>query len=120
MKNWRNKMQVFVVNYETDDSTYKLYLLGKDQADAMTYVKMRVGNLPGYRMNNFESREEIHAVTPQLLEMLTPPPPEEKVVHKMLCPWCGADHYETLHALKMHICKNHATSNKDNPKKKEK
>jgi hypothetical protein len=114
------KMQVFVISYETDDSTYKLYLLGKDQADAMTYLKMRVGGLKGYRMNNFESREEIHMVTPQLIDMLTPTKPVAEVVHKLVCPWCEADHYETNHALKMHICKAHATANKDNAKKKDK
>lgn len=110
-------MQVFVVNYETNESTYKLYLLGKDQADAMTFLKKKVGDLEGFRVNNFESREVIHAVTPQLLELITPPAPEAKVERRLLCPWCEADHYETNHALKMHICKNHATANKDNAKK---
>lgn len=110
-------MQVFVVNYETSTATYKLYLLGKDQADAMTYVRTKVGHLDGFRINNFESREEIHQVTPQLLEMITPKAPDAKVVHKLVCPWCEADHYETHHALKMHICKNHATAKKEKDKK---
>jgi hypothetical protein len=111
-------MQVFVVSYETDASTYKLYLLGKDQADAMTYLKMRVGELPGYRMNNFESREEIHMITPQLIDMLQKETPEAVVEHRLVCPWCEEDKYETNHALKMHIVKNHATSKKDDKKKK--
>lgn len=110
-------MQVFVVNYETDESTYRLYLLGKDQADAMTYLKMRVGGLPGYRMNNFESREEIHQITPQLLDLLQKEHPEPVVERRLVCPWCEADNYETNHALKMHIVKNHADSKKEVKKK---
>lgn len=113
-------MQVFVVSYETDESTYKLYMLGKDQADAMTFLKKRVGGLPGYRMNNFESREEIHTITPQLLDMLQKEHPEPVVERRLVCPWCEDDKYETNHALKMHIVKNHADSKKNPPKKKDK
>lgn len=114
-------MQVFVISYETDASTYKLYLLGKNQADAMTWLKMKVGGLPGYRMNNFESREEIHAITDQLVDILQKEKPETTVIEKLVCPWCGANEYETPHALKMHIVKNHATSKKEDKKpKKEK
>lgn len=109
-------MQVFVVNYETDESTYKLYLLGKDQSDAMTFLKMRVGDLPGYRLNNFDTREEIHTITPQLLDMLQKEHPEPVVERRLVCPWCEADNYETNHALKMHIVKNHATSKKEDKK----
>ncbi len=110
-------MQVFVVSYETDESTYKLYMLGKDQADAMTYLNKRVGHLPGYRMNNFESRELIHVITPQLLDMLQKEHPEPIVEKRLVCPWCEADMYGTNHALKMHIVKNHADSKKDVKKK---
>ena len=105
-------MKVFVVNYERDEPTYKLYLLGKDQADAMTYLKMRVGDLPGYRLNNFESREEIHQLTPQLMDMLQREKPEAIVEKRLVCPWCEEDKYETNHALKMHIVKNHADTKK--------
>ena len=110
-------MQVFVVNYETKDATYKLYLLGKDQADAMTYLKNRVGHLEGFRINNFESREEIHHITTQLLDMLQREHPEPVVEHRLVCPWCNEDKYETNHALKMHIVKNHADSKKEVKKK---
>ena len=113
-------MQVFVVNYETDESTYKLYLLGKDQADAMGFLGQRVGNLPGYRLNNFESRESIHHITPQLVDMLQKEKPEAVVEHRLVCPWCEDDKYETNHALKMHIVKNHADSKKAPAKKKKK
>lgn len=111
-------MQVFVVSYETDHSTYKLYLLGKDQADAMTYLRMKVGDLPGFRINNFESREELHAVTPQLMDSFQRETPEPVVEKRLVCPWCEEDKYETNHALKMHIVKNHATSKKEDKKKK--
>jgi hypothetical protein len=111
-------MQVFVVSYETDESTYKLYLLGKDQSDAMTYLKMRVGDLPGYRMNNFESREEIHMITPQLIDMLQKETPVPVVEHRLVCPWCNEDKYETNHALKMHIVKTHADTKKEDKKPK--
>ena len=110
-------MQVFVVSYETTESTYKLFMVGKDQADAMTYLKMRVGDLPGYRMNNFESREEIHTLTPQLVDMLQKEHPEPVIERRLVCPWCEDDKYETNHALKMHIVKNHADSKKKVSKK---
>jgi hypothetical protein len=113
-------MQVFVVSYETDESTYKLYLMGKDQADAMGYLKQRVGDLKGFRVNNFESRETLHAVTPQMLDMLQRETPAPVVEKRLICPWCEDDKYETNHALKMHIVKNHADSKKKAPKKKEK
>ena len=105
-------MQVFVVSYETKESTYKLYLLGKDQSDAKTFLQKRVGGLEGYRLNNFETREEIHTITPQLLDMLQRETPEPVVERRLVCPWCNEDKYETNHALKMHIVKNHADTKK--------
>lgn len=107
-------LQVFVISYETKDATYKAYLLAKDKADAMTYLKTQMGQQEGFKVNNFETREVIHAVTTQVLEHIRGPQKEAEVVEKtkLVCPWCESTEYETNHALKMHIVKTHAESKK--------
>jgi hypothetical protein len=108
------KLQVFVVSYETKESTYKAYLLAQSKEDAMTYLKTEMGGNEGFKINNFESREVIHAVTTQVLDKIRGPKQEAQVIEqtKLICPWCESTDYETNHALKMHIVKAHAESKK--------
>jgi hypothetical protein len=107
-------IQVFVISYETKASTYKAYLLAESKADAMTYLKTEMGKEEGFRIQNFESREEIHAITTQVLDKIRGPKQEVTVVEntKLVCPWCESTEYESNHALKMHIVKTHADSKK--------
>lgn len=107
-------IQVFVVSYETKASTYKAYLLAESKADAMTYLRTEMGDEEGFKIQNFESREEIHAITTQVLDKIRGPKTEAEVVKetKLICPWCESTDYETNHALKMHIVKAHAESKK--------
>jgi hypothetical protein len=102
-------IQVFVISYETKVSTFKAYLLAESKADAMSYLKAEMGDQEGFRINNFESREEIHAITTQVLDKIRGPKQEAKVVEnvKLLCPWCESTDYLSNHALKMHIVKAH-------------
>ena len=113
------KLQTFVISYETNQATWKLYLLAESKEDAMGFLMKEVGNeAEGFRVNNFETREEIHAITPKVIDSLRG---EEKVVveEKLVCPWCEATNYENYHALKMHIVKTH-TGKSQIKKKKEK
>ena len=107
-------IQVFVISYETKASTYKAYLLAESKSDAMTYLKTEMGQEEGFRVQNFESREEIHAITTQVLDKIRGPKQEAEVVEntKLICPWCESTDYKTVHALKMHIVKTHADTKK--------
>lgn len=110
--------RTYVISYETNQATWKLYLLAESRDDAMEFLMKEVGNeAEGFRVNNFESREEIHAVTPKVIDIIRGP---EKVVEvqKLICPWCESTKYETYHAMKMHIVKAHTgKSTKPNSKK---
>lgn len=112
-------LQVFVISYETKDATYKAYLLGESKEDAMGYIMSEMGDNEGFRINNFESREEIHAITPKLLDGIRGPKQEAQVVEKnnLVCPWCESTEYGNNHALKMHIVKAH-TGKSDKKKDK--
>ena len=103
------KLQVFVVSYETKNATYKAYLLGESKEDVMGYLQREMGKEDGFRINNFESREEIHALTPKVIDGIRGPKQEAQVVEKntLTCPWCESTEYESNHALKMHIVKAH-------------
>ena len=107
-------IQVFVISYETKASTYKAYLLAESKADAMSYLRKEMGEEEGFKIQNFESREEIHAITTQVLDKIRGPKREAEVIEnvKLICPWCESTEYETNHALKMHIVKTHADSKK--------
>lgn len=107
-------IQVFVVSYETKASTYKAYLLAESKEDAMTYLRLEMGEQEGFKIQNFESREEIHAITTQVLDKIRGPQLKAQVVEttKLVCPWCESTDYETNHALKMHIVKAHADTKK--------
>jgi len=103
-------LQIFVVSYETEDATWKLYLMAESKEDAMGFLMKEVGDkAKGFRINNFEAREEIHAITTKVIDRIRGPKQEEKVVEKvkLICPWCESTDYETNHALKMHIVKTH-------------
>jgi len=114
-------LQVFVISYETKDATWKLYLLAESREDAMGYLMQEVGNkAEGFKINNFDVRESIHAITSKALDGIRGPKQEEKVVElppKLLCPWCESTDYETNHALKMHIVKSHGVKSKKVPQK---
>lgn len=105
------QLQVFVVSYETNKATWKVYLLAESREDAMGYLMKEVGDkAEGFKINNFEVREEIHAITSKVLDGIRGPSQEQEVVQlpaKLLCPWCESTDYETNHALKMHIVKAH-------------
>lgn len=104
------KVQVFVVSYETNKATWRVYLLAESKEDAMGYLMREVGNeAEGFRINNFETREEIHAITSKVLDGIRGPEQEVKVIEndKLICPWCESTDYKTNHALKMHIVKSH-------------
>jgi hypothetical protein len=113
------QLQVFVVSYETKDATYKAYLLGDSKEDVMGYLKQEMGEQEGFRINNFESREAIHAITPKVLDGIRGPKEEAQVIEntKLVCPWCESEDYGTNHALKMHIVKAH-TGKSEKPKGK--
>lgn len=111
-------LQTFVISYETDQATWKLYLIAESKEDALKFLMDEVGNkAEGFRVNNFEAREQIHAVTPTVIEKLTPP--QETVIDsRLICPWCKSIDYVNAHALKMHIVKAHTgKAHKPKPKK---
>lgn len=115
------KVQVFVVSYETNQATWRVYLLAESKEDAMGYLMQEVGNkAEGFKVNNFETREEIHAITSKVLDGIKGPVPEAEVIElppKLICPWCDSTEYETNHAMKMHIVKAH-TGKTSKPKDK--
>jgi hypothetical protein len=112
-------LKTYVISYETNQATWKLYLLAYSKEDAMEFLMEEVGNeAEGFRINNFESREEIHAITPKAKRIIAGP---EKIVEveKLICPWCESTDYENFHAMKMHIVKTH-TGKSQLPKKPKK
>lgn len=113
------QLQVFVVSYETNQATWKVYLLAESREDAMGYLMREVGDkAEGFKINNFEIREQIHAITSKVIEGIRGPEKEAEVVvvpPKLICPWCESTDYETNHALKMHIVKAH-TGKSQKPK----
>jgi len=106
---------VFVVNYETKASTYKAYLLAEDRNDASAFITANMGKEEGFKFTSVEQREDIHAISDRVRAKMGITKTETEVVEKRIltCPWCESTDYETLHALKMHIVKNHADSKKD-------
>lgn len=103
-------MNIFSVNYETDKSTYKLVCLAESREDAVGYITWRMGKEPGFKINAVEQREQIHAITPKLMDKLRPITNEKIEVKQLICPWCESTDYASPHALKMHIVKSHADS----------
>ena len=112
-------LQVFVVSYETKQATWRVYLLAESKEDAMGYLMKEVGDkAEGFRINNFETREAIHAVTSKVLDLIRGPKQEAEVIEntKLICPWCESTDYQSNHALKMHIVKSH-TGKSQKPQK---
>ena len=104
------KLQVFTVDYETRESTWKVRLLAESKEDAMGYLMKEVGDkAEGFRINNFDMSNEVHAITSKVLDGIRGPEKEAEVLEtiKIKCPWCDSTDYETNHALKMHIVKSH-------------
>jgi hypothetical protein len=108
---------LFVISYETKEATWKLHLLAETREDATQFLTARVGKEEGFRINWVEQREQIHYVTDKVLDSIRPPTPPIREVQP-ICPWCESVEYKTLHALKVHIGKNHATTEDKTPKKK--
>lgn len=108
-------MNIFVINYETDRSTYKLVVLAESREDAFGYLKWKMGEEPGFKINSMEQREQIHAITPKLLDKLRPVDREVVEQKLLICPWCESTEYGSPHALKMHIVKTHADSKDNKP-----
>lgn len=115
-------LQIFVISYETKQATWKLYLLAESKEDAMGFLMKEVGDeAEDFRINNFEARESIHAVTSKVIDLIRGPEKEPVRIEtdKLICPWCESTDYETYHALKMHIVKAHTgKSTKPKPKVK--
>lgn len=108
---------LFVISYETKGVSWKLNLLAENREDATAFVIKKVGKEEGFRLNYIEQRENVHLVTDKVLDVIRPPlPPEVKI--QGICPWCESTEYTTLHALKVHIGKNHATTEDKTIKKK--
>lgn len=100
---------LFVISYETKVTTWKVHLLAESREDATAYVVNKMGKEEGFRLNYVEQREPIHTITEKILDNIRPPvPPDVKI--QPICPWCESTDYTTLHALKVHIGKNHATT----------
>lgn len=113
-------LYTFSISYETNDSTWKVFLLGESREQAIDYITKHVGEDNGLRFTSIDQRESIHAITPEILDKIRGPKPEElepEKVRTLVCPWCESEDFKTNHALKMHIVKQHADSKK---KEKEK
>ena len=103
-------LSMFMIDYETKEATWKVKLLAESKEDALGYLKKEVGDKSeGYRIVNMDQRDEVHAITTQVLENIRGPKIEAEVITetKIICPWCEEDKYGSLHALKMHIVKAH-------------
>ena len=103
------KLTVFSIDYETRESTWKVKLLAESKEDAIGYLRSLTGEAEGFRINNLDMKDEIHAITPKVLEGIKGPKlePEVQEISKLQCPWCESTDYENFHALKMHIVKTH-------------
>lgn len=113
------KLSVFMIKYETDDSTWKVNLIAESREDALGYLKKEVGDkTTGYKITDLEHRDDIHALTTKVVGGIRGPAKEAEVVTetKLICPWCESEDYGTLHALKMHIVKTHTKKDKDKDK----
>lgn len=108
------QLNIVVVNYETDESTWKAVLVAESREDAVGYIKSKVGTEKGFKVTSIEQRDPIHAITSKLLDQIKGPEVKPEVVQETLlvCPWCEATDFKSNHALKMHIVKQHADSKK--------
>ncbi len=109
------KLQVFMIDYETNQATWKVRLLAESREDAMGFLMQEVGDkAEGFKINNFDMRDEIHAITSKVVDGIRGPEREPEVIEttKLICPWCESTDYETNHALKMHIVKTHTGKSK--------
>lgn len=108
------KISVYSIDYETNEATWKVKLLAESKEDAVEYLKERVGSAEGFRINNMDVRDEIHAISVKVLEGIRGPEKvaEVKEVTKLICPWCESTDYDSYHALKMHIVKTHTGKTK--------
>lgn len=114
------KLFIFSVNYETRKSTYKAVITGDSREDVVGYMAARFGNEEGYQLTSIEQREEVHALTDKVLEVIRGPKvdPEVLTETKLICPWCESENYSNFHALKMHIVKSHTAPKDSTPKKR--
>lgn len=103
------KLHVYSVDYETSEATWKVKLLAESKEDAMGYLMSVVGKAEGLKINNFDVKDEIHAITTKVVENIRGPEKEPEVIEtvKLICPWCESTEYGNNHALKMHIVKSH-------------